>query len=144
MFFREWAKLEHRILVPGGRIMIAANPLVSDLVYVPMLEAASEKRGELIRLVQALRGGDRPNYAREEFDLATVMRRSGCEPTTNAAGIIDISLWPRFWHPWSSGLIFLSTSSSYEGRQSLGCKTLKRGLRSLPKKNSHSAPMFIA
>ena len=76
MFFREWAKLAHRILVPGGRIMIAANPLVSDLVYVPMLEAASEKRGELIRLVQALRGGDRPNYAREEFDLATVMCRS--------------------------------------------------------------------
>jgi site-specific DNA-methyltransferase (adenine-specific) len=39
-----------------------------------------EKRGEIIRLVQTLRGGDRPKNAHEEFKDVTVMPRSCYEP----------------------------------------------------------------
>lgn len=79
-FFVEWARCVLRVLVPGGHVFIATNPLVSHLVYLPMLEAGFEKRGEIIRLVQTLRGGDRPKNAHEEFPDVTVMPRSAWEP----------------------------------------------------------------
>jgi site-specific DNA-methyltransferase (adenine-specific) len=79
-FFSNFAKEAMRILVPGGHIMIATNPLLSHHVYFPVMDAGFEKRGEIIRLVQTLRGGDRPKNAHEEFDDVSVMPRSGWEP----------------------------------------------------------------
>jgi DNA modification methylase len=79
-FFEKFAKQSLRVLVPGGHVMIATNPLLSQYVYVPMIEAGFEKRGEIIRLVQTLRGGDRPKNAHEEFSDVSVMPRSGWEP----------------------------------------------------------------
>jgi site-specific DNA-methyltransferase (adenine-specific) len=79
-FFAKFAKQAMRILVPGGHVMIATNPLLSQYVYVPMMEAGFEKRGEIIRLVQTLRGGDRPKNAHEEFQDVSVMPRSAWEP----------------------------------------------------------------
>ncbi|HWA92506.1 MAG TPA: DNA methyltransferase [Rhizomicrobium sp.] len=79
-FFADFAKQAMRILVPGAHAMIATNPLLSQYVYVPMLEAGFEKRGEIIRLVQTLRGGDRPKNAHEEFQEVSVMPRSAWEP----------------------------------------------------------------
>lgn len=79
-FFVKFAKLALRALVPGGHVMIATNPLLSQYVYVPMMEAGFEKRGEIIRLVQTLRGGDRPKNAHEEFHDVSVMPRSAWEP----------------------------------------------------------------
>ncbi|HEY8376428.1 MAG TPA: DNA methyltransferase [Nannocystis sp.] len=79
-FFAEWAKSLLRVLVPGGHVFVASNPLVSHLLYMPMIEAGFEKRGEVIRLVQTLRGGDRPKNAHEEFPEVTVMPRSAWEP----------------------------------------------------------------
>lgn len=79
-FFCRWAMNAFRVLVPGGHVFIATNPLLSHLVYIAMMEAGFEKRGEIIRLVQTLRGGDRPKNAHSEFDSVTVMPRSGWEP----------------------------------------------------------------
>lgn len=79
-FFSDFARCAFRILVPGAHIFIATNPLLSHLVYVPLLEAGFEKRGEVIRLVQTLRGGDRPKNAHHEFTDVTVMPRSCWEP----------------------------------------------------------------
>ncbi|MBI3757354.1 MAG: helix-turn-helix domain-containing protein [Deltaproteobacteria bacterium] len=79
-FFTEWGKKVFRVLVPGGHVFIATNPLVSHLVYLALEEAGLEKRGEIIRLVQTLRGGDRPKNAHKEFDGVTVMPRSCWEP----------------------------------------------------------------
>jgi DNA modification methylase len=78
-FFVEFARRAVRVLVPGGHLMIATNPL-SHLVYLPLMEAGFEKRGEIIRLVRTLRGGDRPKNAHGEFADVTVMPRSGWEP----------------------------------------------------------------
>ncbi|MDX2052358.1 MAG: DNA methyltransferase [Polyangiaceae bacterium] len=79
-FFASFAKQVARILVPGAHVFIAANPLLSHLVYYPLIAAGLEKRGEIIRLVQTLRGGDRPKNAHEEFAEVTVMPRSRWEP----------------------------------------------------------------
>lgn len=79
-FFDEFAKRALRALVPGGHVVIATSPLLSHLVYVPFIEAGFEKRGEIIRLVQTLRGGDRPKNAHAEFDGVSVMPRSMWEP----------------------------------------------------------------
>jgi DNA modification methylase len=79
-FFSEFAREAMRVLVPGAHVIIATNPLLSHLVYLPLMEAGFEKRGEIIRLVQTLRGGDRPKNAHDEFANVTVMPRSGWEP----------------------------------------------------------------
>jgi site-specific DNA-methyltransferase (adenine-specific) len=79
-FFLAFARSAIRVLAPGGHVFIATNPLLSQLVYLPLLEAGFEKRGEIIRLVQTLRGGDRPKNAHAEFPEVSVMPRSGWEP----------------------------------------------------------------
>jgi len=79
-FFREFAALLLRVLVPGGHVFVASNPLVSTTTFGAFEEAGFEKRGEIIRLVQTLRGGDRPKGAEDEFPDVTVMPRSCWEP----------------------------------------------------------------
>lgn len=79
-FFDSLASRLMRVLVPGGHVFIATNPLVADYVYQPFLAQGFEKRGEIIRLVQTLRGGDRPKNAEDEFPDVSVMPRSRFEP----------------------------------------------------------------
>lgn len=78
-----FTKLGERLLpklVPGAHVVVAANPLVSHLVSYSLGKAGLERRGELVRLVSTLRGGDRPKNAHEEFPDVSVMPRSMWEP----------------------------------------------------------------
>ena len=79
-FFSRLAPLLMRVLVPGAHVFVATNPLLSHHVYGPMMAAGFEKRGEIVRIVKTLRGGDRPKGAHEEFPDVSVMPRSGWEP----------------------------------------------------------------
>ena len=79
-FFDRLANLLMPVLVPGAHVFVATNPLVSHFVYVPFIKAGFEKRGEIVRVVQTLRGGDRPKNAHEEFPDVSVMPRSCWEP----------------------------------------------------------------
>jgi len=79
-FFARLAGHLSRVLAPGAHVFIATNPLVSYLVYEPFIAAGLEKRGEIIRVVHTLRGGDRPKNAHEEFPDITVMPKSCWEP----------------------------------------------------------------
>ncbi|MGH6815093.1 MAG: hypothetical protein ACREC6_05260, partial [Hyphomicrobiaceae bacterium] len=79
-FFAEFAKEIVRILVPGGHVFIASNPLLSSQTFVTFEQAGFEKRGEVIRLVQTLRGGDRPKGAEKEFADVSMMARACWEP----------------------------------------------------------------
>jgi site-specific DNA-methyltransferase (adenine-specific) len=79
-FFTELADKLMPVLVPGAHVFIATNPLVSYLVYEPFIAKGFEKRGEIVRVVQTLRGGDRPKNAHEEFADVSVMPRSCWEP----------------------------------------------------------------
>lgn len=79
-FFDRLAWSLFRVLTPGAHVFVASNPLVSYLVYEPFVTRGFEKRGEIIRTVSTLRGGDRPKNAHEEFFDTTVMPRSSWEP----------------------------------------------------------------
>jgi DNA modification methylase len=79
-FFLKWGKACLPVLVPGAHIAVASNPLVSYRVSAALADAGFERRGEVIRLVMTLRGGDRPKNAHEEFPEVSVMARSMWEP----------------------------------------------------------------
>ncbi len=79
-FFSAFAFGALRILVPGGHLFLASNPLLSTVTFHAIQQAGFEKRGEIIRQVQTLRGGDRPKGAEEEFPDVSVMPRSCWEP----------------------------------------------------------------
>lgn len=79
-FFVEWAKLVVRVLRPGGHVFIASNAFLSQLVFSALIEGGLEFRGELIRLVRTLRGGDRPKNAEQEFPNVSSMPRGCYEP----------------------------------------------------------------
>jgi len=79
-FFHALAESLHRVLVPGGHVLVASNPLLSSTAFAAIEAGGLEKRGEVIRLVQTLRGGDRPKGSEDEFAGVTVMPRSGWEP----------------------------------------------------------------
>lgn len=80
LFFARLANLLMPVLVPGAHIFVASNPLVSHIAYDSFAAAGFEKRGEIIRVVQTLRGGDRPKNAHHEFSNVSVMPRSSWEP----------------------------------------------------------------
>lgn len=79
-FFQEWARLTAHALRPGGHVFVAGNAFLSQLVFSALVEGGLEFRGELIRLVQTLRGGDRPKNAEEEFPCVSSLPRGGYEP----------------------------------------------------------------
>lgn len=79
-FFNAWATALKPVLVPGAHMMVACNPLVSFIVADAIADAGFERRGEIVRLVMTMRGGDRPKNAHEEFPDVTVMPRSQWEP----------------------------------------------------------------
>ncbi len=79
-FFLLWGREINRVLVPGGHVMLATNPLVAHRVARSLEAAGLEIRGTITRLVMTMRGGDRPKNAHTEFSDVTVMPRSMAEP----------------------------------------------------------------
>ena len=79
-FFATWAAILAPILVPGANVVVATNPLLSYIVSGALAQAGLERRGEIVRLVTTMRGGDRPKGAHEEFAEVSVMPRSMWEP----------------------------------------------------------------
>jgi len=79
-FFFSWGRTLLPVLVPGANLVIASNPLLSHVVSSAVARAGFERRGEIIRLVMTMRGGDRPKAAHEEFPDISVMPRSMWEP----------------------------------------------------------------
>lgn len=80
VFFGELGREFARVLVPGGHVLLASNPLLSSLTFGAMQRAGLEKRGEIVRLAQTLRGGDRPKGAEAEFSDVATMPRACWEP----------------------------------------------------------------
>jgi site-specific DNA-methyltransferase (adenine-specific) len=79
-FFNAWAGQTLRILKPGGHIFLASNALLSQAVFSSVVNAGFEFRGQIIRLVQTLRGGDRPKNAEKEYPDVCTLPRGGYEP----------------------------------------------------------------
>ncbi len=79
-FFADWGRALQRVLVPGANVVVASNPLLSHRVSGALARAGLERRGEIVRLVMTMRGGDRPKDAHDEFTGVSVMPRSMWEP----------------------------------------------------------------
>jgi site-specific DNA-methyltransferase (adenine-specific) len=79
-FFKKFGRVLLPKLVPGANVVVACNPLLSYVISDALVQAGLERRGELIRLVMTMRGGDRPKHAHREFAQVSVMPRSMWEP----------------------------------------------------------------
>ena len=79
-FFFDWTRHLCPALVPGANVVVASNPLLSYIVAGALARAGLERRGEIVRLVMTMRGGDRPKAAHGEFPGVSVMPRSMWEP----------------------------------------------------------------
>jgi tRNA G10 N-methylase Trm11 len=69
-----------RVLVPGAHAIIASQCLVSHLVAQAFCMAGFEARGQLVRVVKTLRGGDRPKFGDKKYRDVSVIPRSCFEP----------------------------------------------------------------
>lgn len=106
-FFHQWAQEAIRILVPGGHVLIASTPLLSDILSRAMRDGGFERRGEIIRTVSTLRGGDRPKGAEQEF--------------------ADLSVIPKgLWEPWGVYRKPLSERTVAENLKKWGAGALRR------------------
>lgn len=79
-FFFIWTRLLIPKLVPGANVVVASNPMLSDIVAGASSDAGLERRGAIVRLVMTMRGGDRPKAAHQEFTEVSVLPRSMWEP----------------------------------------------------------------
>jgi site-specific DNA-methyltransferase (adenine-specific) len=79
-FFVEWSKLSVHCLRPGGHVFIACNSFLCQFVYAALVEGGLEFRGQIIRVVRTLRGGDRPKNAETEFPEVCSLPRGAYEP----------------------------------------------------------------
>lgn len=79
-FFTEWAKVAVHVLRPGGHAFVACNAFLCQVVYGALVAGGLEFRGQLIRVVRTLRGGDRPKNAETEFPDVCSLPRGSYEP----------------------------------------------------------------
>jgi site-specific DNA-methyltransferase (adenine-specific) len=79
-FFKEWSRCATHALLPGGHVILACNSFLAQLVYSALVEGGLEFRGQIVRLVRTLRGGDRPKNAEEEFPGVCSLPRGTYEP----------------------------------------------------------------
>ena len=80
MFFIEWSRLTCRALKPGAHVIIATNAFIAVLLYEALVQGGLEFRGQLMRQVRTLRGGDRPKNAESEFPDVSSLPRGCYEP----------------------------------------------------------------
>ena len=79
-FFEKLVGQLYRVMVPGGHIFVASNPLVTHLIDFAFIQGCFEKRGHIVRIVRTLRGGDRPKNAHNDFPEVSVIPRGSWEP----------------------------------------------------------------
>lgn len=79
-FFRAFADVLLPALRPGAHVFLASNAFLSQIVFEALVAGGLEFRGEFIRLVRTLRGGDRPKGAETEFPDTVSLARGCYEP----------------------------------------------------------------
>lgn len=82
-----------RVLVPGAHVMMSSQCLVSHLVGQAFCMAGFEARGQIVRVVKTLRGGDRPKFGHKQYRQVSVIPRSCFE------------LWLLFRKPYDGRVI---------------------------------------
>ena len=127
-FFEQLGRELMRVLVPGANVLIASNPLVCHIVTNAMVTVGFEARGQVIRLVQTMRGGDRPKGSEAEFNEVSAMARSQWEPwimlrkqldgtTANNLRVWKTGGWRRFSDEKPFGDVIKSSPTRSEERR---------------------------
>jgi len=80
LFFTEFGEIVSKKLKPGGHMFLASNTFLSQLVFSAIVNSELEFRGEIIRLVRTMRGGDKPKLFEKEFSDVSTMPRACFEP----------------------------------------------------------------
>lgn len=80
LYFIAFGKALLPALKPGAHVFIACNAFLSQLVFHSLMEAGLEFRTEVLRLVQTLRGGDRPKLGEKDYPDVCSLPRGGYEP----------------------------------------------------------------
>src|SRR5579862_2551468 len=112
-FFKSFSSVSCHVLRPGAHVFLACNSFLCQLVYDAIVEGGLEFRGQLIRVVRTLRGGDRPKNAELEFPDVCSLPRGSYEP------------WGIFRKPMPAGMKVSDCLRTYE----------TGGLRRLPDGN---------
>lgn len=79
-FFVDWTRLLLPALRPGAHVIIASNAFIAQLLYEALVAGGLEYRGQIVRLIRTLRGGDRPKNAETEFPGVSSMPKGCYEP----------------------------------------------------------------
>lgn len=79
-FFTEFGLLLGQKLKPGAHVFVASNSFLSQIVFAAIGNGNLEFRGEIIRMVRTLRGGDRPKNFEKEFPDVCSLPRGCYEP----------------------------------------------------------------
>ena len=79
-YFYEFGQLVGKKLKPGGHIFIASNSFLSLHVFSALENEKLEFRGEVVRLVRTMRGGDRPKNFEKAFPDVCSLPRGCYEP----------------------------------------------------------------
>ena len=114
-FFVEWSRLIERAIRPGGHVFIATNAFIAELLYESLVEGGLEFRGQIVRLVRTLRGGDRPKNAETEFPGVSSMPKGCYEPWglfRKSMGKLTVSECLRHWQ--TGGLRRISEEKPFE------------------------------
>ncbi len=100
-FFQRWSVQIARVLVPGAHVFVACNAFLVQPVSAAIVAGGLEFRGETMRLVRTLRGGDRPKGAEDEFPDVVSLPRGCYEP------------WPLFRKPIPPKMTVADTLRKY-------------------------------
>lgn len=114
-FFLSWSVLAVKALRPGGHVFIATNAFIAALLYEALIEGGLEFRGQIIRTVRTLRGGDRPKNAEEEFPDVSTLPKGCYEPWglfRKPIGNITVGECLRTWQ--TGGLRRISPTRPFE------------------------------
>jgi site-specific DNA-methyltransferase (adenine-specific) len=114
-FFVEWSRLIESAIRPGGHVFIATNAFIAELLYESLVEGGLEFRGQIVRLVRTLRGGDRPKNAETEFPGVSSMPKGCYEPWglfRKSMGKLTVSECLRTWQ--TGGLRRISEEKPFE------------------------------
>lgn len=120
-FFRAFAEVLLPALRPGAHVFLASNAFLSQLVFGALVAGGLEFRGEFIRLVRTLRGGDRPKGAEAEFPDTVSLARGCYEPW----GIFRKPLPPRMTvrdclRQWQTGALRRNAARPFEDVMACG------------------------
>lgn len=80
VFFVEFARAALPSLRPGAHVLVAGNAFLSQMVFPAIADGGLEFRTEVVRLVQTLRGGDKPKLGEKDYPGVASLPRGGYEP----------------------------------------------------------------